>query len=93
MKIELLTSKLPHDFMHEVEKLKKQYPQMNIEVRRTNDFHDRFIVIDNERFWHIGCSIKDAGDKAFFLSRIEDLKNIHSLLSTLNDIWTSANVP
>ena len=93
MKIELLTSKLSHDFMHEVENFRKQYPQINIEVRCTKDFHDRFIITDDEKFWHIGCSIKDAGNKAFFLSRIEDPKNIHSLLSTLNDTWTSANVP
>lgn len=93
MKIEFMTSKLPHDFIHEVEKFRKQYPQMNIEVRCTKYFHDRFIITDDEKFWHIGCSIKDAGNKAFFISQIEDPKNIRSLLSTLNDAWTSANVP
>ena len=91
LKIELLTSKLPRDFMHEVEIFRKQYMQMNIEVRRTKDFHDRFIIIDNVKFWHIGCSIKDAGNRAFFLNRIEDPKNIHSFLSTLNDAWKSAD--
>ena len=91
LKIELLTSKLPHDFMHEIEVFRKQYPKINVKLRRTKVFHDRFIIIDNEKFWHIGCSIKDAGNRAFFLNRIEDPKNIRSLLSTLNDAWKNAD--
>ena len=93
LKIGLPTSKLPYDLIHEVENFRKQYPQIDIEVRCAKDFHDRFIVIDDEKCWHIGCSIKDAGNKAFFLSRLEDPKNIHSLLNTLNDVWTNADVP
>ena len=76
LKIELMTSKLPHDFIHEVDKFIKECPQVDIEMRRAKDFHDRFIIIDDEKCWHIGCSIKDTGNRAFFLSRIEDPKNI-----------------
>ena len=76
MKIELPTSKLPNDFMHEVETFRKQYPQIAIKVRRAKDFHDRFIIIDDKKCWHIGYSIKDAGNRAFSLSRIEDPKKL-----------------
>ena len=79
LKIELLTNKLPRDFMHEIKNFRKQYPQIAIKVRRADDFHDRFIIIDDKKCWHIGCSIKDAGNRAFLPSRIEDPKNIRSL--------------
>lgn len=88
--VEILTAKLPPDFSHESEKFQQQYAQMKVEVRRSRDFHDRFIIIDETECWHVGCSIKDAGNKAFMLSRIEDPKNVQALLDSLKTTWLSA---
>ncbi len=39
-----------------------QYPSLT--VKKTQVFHDRFLVLDNSTVYHIGASIKDAGKKA-----------------------------
>ncbi len=90
LKIELITAKLPSDFALEIQKFEQQHPSAQIQARRTSDFHDRFIVIDKTECWHVGCSIKDAGNKAFMLSKIEDPRNADALLSALCDTWTTA---
>ena len=88
-KIKFMTSKLPSDFVHESKVFQQQHPQAKIKLRKTRDFHDRFIIIDDARCWHIGCSIKDAGNKAFMASMIEDTQNSTALLKTLNITWSS----
>ena len=90
LKVELLSSNLPTDFTLESERFRQQHPQMLIETRRSHDFHDRFIVIDDTACWHIGCSIKDAGNRAFMMSAIEDSRNATALLDMLHSTWADA---
>ena len=85
--VDLLTSKCPSDFEHEAKIFQRQHPNIQIEMRRSKDFHDRFIIIDETKCWHIGSSIKDAGNKGFMLSQIRDSNNIQSLLSALDEAW------
>ncbi len=42
----------------------------NLNVIRTNNYHDRFIVIDNE-LYSVGSSIKDIGKKISHISKLE----------------------
>lgn len=49
-----------------------QYP--TIEVNYTNEFHDRFLVIDGKMVYHIGASLKDAGKKSFAINIVNDSK-------------------
>lgn len=51
----------------------------NLTVIRTNKYHDRFIIIDDELFT-IGSSIKDIGKKISHISKLESI-NIDELLS------------
>lgn len=88
--VQLLGAKFPADFLHETAKFRQQHPEVQIEARQSRDFHDRFIVIDDIACWHIGCSIKDAGNRAFMLSAIEDSRNTRSLLDTLRQAWANA---
>lgn len=90
MTIRLLTSKLPADFWLEAKAWLAQHPRVALEVRTTKEFHDRFIVIDELACWHIGCSIKDAGNKAFMLSNIEDEGNCRALLAQIEASWQEA---
>lgn len=50
-----------------------QYPFLSIEY--IGNFHDRFLILDDERTYHIGASLKDAGKKCFALSLLKD-KNV-----------------
>jgi hypothetical protein len=92
MTVRILTAKLPADFALEVSKWIPQHRGAVLEVRTTKEFHDRFIVLDDRECWHIGCSIKDAGNKAFMLSQIEDAQNHRALVSQAENAWNSATV-
>lgn len=48
----------------------KQYE--NLQFLISENYHDRFLIIDDKSFYHIGASIKDAGNKTFMFSKIED---------------------
>ena len=61
----------------DINKFNKQYP--TLKVAYTNKFHDRFIVIDNEKLYHIGASLKDLGKKCFAISIIEDNEYIEKI--------------
>ena len=52
-------------------------------IRITDEFHDRFLILDNKELYHIGASIKDAGKKAFEISLNEDDGILESLLDRL----------
>lgn len=64
-----------------------QHPEVTVEVRKTRDFHDRFVVLDGQTCIHVGASIKDAGKAAFMVSRIEDRRNREALLKQLDESW------
>ncbi|MGN1301085.1 MAG: hypothetical protein ACI4U9_00925, partial [Clostridia bacterium] len=54
----------------DIQKFNKEYP--NLEISKTNKFHDRFIIIDNEELYHCGASLKDLGRKCFAINKIEE---------------------
>ncbi|OOG84037.1 hypothetical protein B0E41_11380 [Hydrogenophaga sp. A37] len=94
MSIKVLTAKVPPDFPNEMKAWRAQYKNATLAVRTNREFHDRFVVIDDTACWHIGCSIKDAGNKVFMLSKIEDSENCIALLKQINSSWaSSADVP
>ena len=47
-----------------------QYPKL--EVKHTNIFHDRFLILDGKTVYHIGASLKDAGKKCFGIMLMKD---------------------
>ena len=92
--VRLLTveKNLKADFPIEIAAFRKQIGGVTIEVKAAPDFHDRFIVIDRAEFYHLGASIKDAGKRAFMISRIEDPSNVESVRQAIIQAWTSATV-
>lgn len=65
----------------ETSSFKSQYGKLGI--RYTEEFHDRFLILDAKVLYHIGASIKDAGKKAFEISLNEDGKLLRSILERL----------
>lgn len=61
-----------------------QYPTLT--VKKTQAFHDRFIILDNKVAYHVGASIKDAGKKCFGISQIKDTAIINELLNRLRSV-------
>ena len=61
-----------------------QYPTLI--VKKTQVFHDRFIILDGKTAYHIGASIKDAGKKCFGISLLEDPDMVTDLLKRLQTV-------
>lgn len=89
LEIKVLTveSNLKKDFSTELTAFRKQYKKIKIEIKTTTDFHDRFIVVDGKEFYHVGASIKDAGRRAFMISRVQDTQNIDAIRQSINGAW------
>ena len=68
VKVELITSS-HYLTKTDISKFNKQYPNLNIKY--SNIFHDRFIIID-DKLYHLGASLKDLGKKCFGINKIED---------------------
>ena len=52
----------------DIKKFNLQYP--NVTIKKVNNFHDRFIIIDNEELYHVGASLKDLGKKCFAINKM-----------------------
>jgi hypothetical protein len=76
--ITIYTQTISKQLKLDIEKYNKQFKA--IEVKISKDFHDRFLVIDDE-LYHIGASLKDLGKKVFGFSKMNMglLKN-HGIL-------------
>jgi hypothetical protein len=68
----------------DIDKFNAQYPSLII--KKTNIFHDRFLIIDEEEVYHIGASIKDVGNKCFGISKIKDQTISDDLIKRLKAI-------
>lgn len=65
----------------DVKTFNRQYPKL--EVKYIESFHDRFIVLDDIKAYHVGASLKDAGKKCFAINRLEDEGLIKDVLMQL----------
>ena len=52
----------------DIDAFNKQYG--SLDVRYTTNVHDRYIIIDQRKLYHLGHSIKDLGKKIFTISFI-----------------------
>ncbi len=66
----------------DVDVFNKQYPKL--QVRYTNAFHDRFLIIDEYKAYHVGASLKDAGKKCFAITLLNDKGIIYDLMQRLD---------
>ena len=64
-----------------LDKFISQYPET--QVLKSDEFHDRFIIIDNSKLYHVGASLKDVGKKCFAISVLDNQNIIKTILSDL----------
>jgi hypothetical protein len=65
----IITKKISKQLKLDIEKYNAQYNNLNIKI--SNKFHDRFLLIDNKEAYHIGASLKDLGKKVFAFNKID----------------------
>jgi len=88
-KIRIMTMQTKGDFTLEGRKFAAQH-RNTIEVRQTQQYHDRFIIVDSSRVWHLGASIKDAGNKAFAMSEFASPTINAVAKSDVENTWNAA---
>jgi hypothetical protein len=64
----IITRNISEALAHDIERHNRQYTPINI--MESNNFHDRFLIIDNI-VYHIGASFKDLGKRMFAFSKME----------------------
>ena len=61
----------------DIEKFNLQYS--NVEIKKVDNFHDRFIILDDNELYHVGASLKDLGKKCFAINKMNK-ENINRLI-------------
>ncbi|MBR6404083.1 MAG: ORF6N domain-containing protein [Eubacterium sp.] len=69
---------------NDISNFNTQYP--NLVVKKSQVFHDRFIILDSSVVYHVGASVKDAGNKCFGISKIEDGDIIQGIINRIQSI-------
>jgi hypothetical protein len=87
--VQVLCSKSATEVAAAAKRFVAQYPGGSVEVRRSKDFHDRFVVLDDRACFHIGTSINHAGRTAFMVSKLEDETNRSALLAAVKEAWAA----
>lgn len=81
VKITIITSNKCNLTNTDIEKYNTEYH--NLELKYNSNFHDRFIIIDNNILYHCGASFKDLGKKCFALNKIEEKEILENLQKKL----------
>lgn len=58
-------------FTKDLEKHNEQYPVISVVESRSS--HDRFLILDSTKLYHLGASLKDVGKKCFAFSNMDNL--------------------
>ena len=64
----IYTQRITPQLQLDLERHNGQYPPITVHACR--NFHDRFLIIDDEQVYHIGASLKDLGKKMFAFSKL-----------------------
>lgn len=67
---------------NEIKLFNRQYP--TLELVKTTAFHDRFMIFDRTEIYHIGASLKDAGEKCFAIARLSETEEIKMLFARID---------
>lgn len=79
VQVDIYTKELSNALLLAQDKFNSQYG--NLSLHQTNRMHDRFMIIDNQKIYLIGASLKDAGKRLFAFTKmsathIEELKKL-----------------
>ncbi len=66
--------------------LKKKYEKQynNVKFIQSDEFHDRFIIIDECKLYSVGSSLKDIGKKCFAINEIDSREILDIILGKSN---------
>ena len=65
----------------DIDKYNQEYSNLTLIYNDT--FHDRFIILDKKKMYHLGTSINNAGTKTFAINQVEDKRWLNLILEQL----------
>ena len=65
----------------DIDKYNKEYSNLTLIYNDT--FHDRFIILDKKKMYHLGTSLNNAGTKTFAINQVEDTRWLELVLKQL----------
>jgi len=65
----------------DIDKYNKEYSNLTLIYNDT--FHDRFIILDKNKMYHLGTSLNNAGTKTFAINQVEDDRWLELVLNQL----------
>lgn len=65
----IYTQNISKTLQLDLKKHNSQYPK--IKIKKLTTAHDRFLILDQQKIYHIGASLKDLGKKWFAFSKLE----------------------
>lgn len=89
-RIEILTKDASASLQVAAHAFVKQFGPL--EIRVSQAFHDRFLIIDDADVYHFGASIKDLGHRGFMFSRVEEPEVLGALRAKFQQEWSGATV-
>jgi hypothetical protein len=87
--IRVLTEHTKPDFALEGGKFRLQHG-FNIQVRLAASYHDRFVILDGAKCFHLGTSINHAGNKACVISEVVRPQIAAAIVSDAESEWQKA---
>jgi hypothetical protein len=86
VKVILMTKNISNQMLLDVKKANEQYPEF---ILKKFDFsHDRFLIIDEIKVYHLGASLKDLGKKWFAYTELNK-NSVESILVQIHKINSS----
>ena len=67
--VTIYTKNISNQLRLDLQRYNSQYPEIKVKI--FPDAHDRFLIIDSKKLYHIGASLKDLGKKWFAFSRMD----------------------
>ena len=90
VKVKILTKQTRQSLISYGRSFNQQFG--GLEIRESNDFHDRFVIVDDTDYYHFGHSIKDLGTKGFMFSRIEEPPVKELINEKWRETWQNARI-
>ena len=81
--VTILTKNISKQLQLDVQKANAQYP--TITAKQFNQSHDRFLIIDQTKIYHLGASLKDLGKKWFAFSKM-DKSSVQNILNSILEL-------
>ncbi|TWT00147.1 hypothetical protein [Planomicrobium sp. CPCC 101079] len=85
VQIQGIVGELKGDFDTFYQKMKKE--RGNIEIKKSNGHHDRYIIIDRKNVYMTGSSLNRLGNKPSLIIPIENKRIKESILNYFDETW------